>query len=273
MVKLNNKVLVAVVAAVIMLAAFAAFLAVYQLPADAAPAGLPPAAWLVKADDAARVAAVGPLPGFQWVSCGGPQEDVLPCSQAGDTPTFTDFYAFRRWVLAGHRGTALIDYEGWVFTPHWQRTHLLRYIRMTGQLAAAHGVKVILAPVSSPNTVPNDMLALDIQAARYGAQVVDIQHQAMTSTPSAYAALVKSWVPQIRAAAPGRVTVIAGIAADPGGRPVTAATLTQAYNAVRPYVDGVWLNAALWTTAKGGIGCAPQGCPLVVLGFLAAIGA
>jgi hypothetical protein len=80
-------------------------------------------------------------------------------------------------------------------------------------------------------------------------------------------------VPQIRAAAPAHVTVIAGIAADAGGHPVTAATLTTAYSKLRPHVDGYWLNASLWTAAKGGTGCAPQGCPHVVLTFLRNIGA
>ena len=57
--------------AAVMLALFAAFLLVFQLPAGAAPAGLPPGGWLVKADDLARVSAEGPVPSFEWVSCGG----------------------------------------------------------------------------------------------------------------------------------------------------------------------------------------------------------
>ena len=216
--------------------------------------------------------AAGPVPSFQWVSCGGPQPDVLPCSSRGNTPTFTDYYKFRAWVLAGHHGWVLADYEGWSFTPNWQRTHLARYLQLTCALAAGHGVHVIAAPVTASNTVPSGMTAADVAAARAGCDVVSIQRQWMTREPAVYASYLAGAVPRIRAAQPG-VTVMVNLAADANGHPVTVATLTSAYDHVRPWADGIWLNASLWTAAKGGTGCAPRGCPLVVLGFFAAIGA
>jgi len=265
---------VIVIAGAVMLAAFAAFFAVFQLPAGAAPAGLPPAHWLMKADDLARAEAAGPMPSFQWVSCGSAQPFALPCATRGNVPTFTDYYAFRRWVDAGGHGTVLIDYEGWTLTPRWQQTHLLRYIRLADQLALEHGVTAILAPVTGPTTVPagsDAMLAADIQAARYGAAVVDIQRQWMMREPTVYAALVRSWVPRIRAANP-HVVVIAGLRLS-APRSVTVAMAVTAWRALRPYVDGFWMNASIWTAANGGTGCAVRGCPLRVVKFFQQIGA
>jgi hypothetical protein len=251
---------------------FAAFFAVYQgLPASGAPAGLPPTHWLMKADDLARAEAAGPVPGFQWVSCGSAQPFALPCSSKGNVPTFTDYYAFHRWAAAGGTGTVLIDYEGWTLTPRWQQTHMTRYMRMACHLGLAHGVRVIAAPVTGPTTVPKDMTAIDVTAARTGCAVVDIQRQWMTRIPDAYRVYIRGAVPQIRAAQPG-VVVIAGLRLS-APRPVTVAMAVAAYDALRPYVDGFWMNAAIWTAAHGGSGCAVRGCPEKVVRFFQQIGA
>jgi hypothetical protein len=258
--------------AALMLAAFAAFFAVYRgLPAGAAPAGLPPAHWLMKADDLSRAEAAGPMPSFQWVSCGSRQPFALPCPVRGNVPTFTDYYAFRRWVDAGGTGTVLIDYEGWTLTPHWQQVNMTRYMRMACHLGLAHGVTVIAAPVTGPATVPKDMTAIDVTAARTGCEVVDIQRQWMTREPAVYRGYVRQAVPQIRAASP-HVVVIAGLRLS-APRPVTVAEAVATYKALRPLVDGFWMNAAIWTAANGGTGCATSGCPLKVVKFFQQIGA
>ncbi len=270
----RNAVLL-IIAAAVMIAAFAAFFAVYQgLPASGAPAGLPPAHWLMKKDDLRRAQAVGPMPAFQWVSCGSGQPFALPCvpSATNRAATFTDYYAFARYVRQGGRGTVLIDYEGWTLTPHWQQIHMGYYIRKADELATAHGITAILAPVTNPRTVPSSMLRADEIAARYGAAVVDIQLQWMTREPDAYQKVISQWVPQIRAANP-RTVVIAGLRLSAPRQGVTVAQAVQSYNELRPLVDGFWMNASIWTAAKGGLGCAPQGCPWRVVRFFQLIGA
>ena len=229
--------LLLILATLLMLAAFAAFFAVYQgLPASGAPAGLPPAHWLMKKDDLRRAQAVGPMPAFQWVSCGSAQPFALPCvpSATNRVPTFTDYYAFARYVRHGGRGTVLIDYEGWTLTPHWQQTHMGRYIRLADQLAAAHGITAILAPVTGPpDGAPVHMLTADEIAARYGAAVVDIQLQWMTREPDAYRDSVRAWVPRIRAANPHTV-VIAGLRLSAPRQGVTVAQAVQSYDELPP---------------------------------------
>jgi len=261
---MNRRTLFLIAMAAVMIAAFLAFLAMYQGPPAGAATQAPPRHWLISKPELARIRAAGATAGFGWVMCDPVPQRSLGCP----VPTFTSYYAFRQWVLAGGAGTAEIDYEGSV-TPHWQMTHLLFYVRLTAQLGRAHGVFTILSPITSRASVPTSMLAVDEQAARYGAGAVDIQLQWMEQHPWRYAALLASWVPQIRQAGPGTL-VLAGLATDPEGTPVTPWILTRTYSLTRDMVDGYWLNVHPW---PGHPGCAPQGCPQVAVTFLRNIGA
>ena len=226
-----------------------------------AAAGPPPAHWLAKSSDLPRMATRSQ---FQWVSCGGP--GGLPC-QAGDVPTFTDYNVFYKWAPAHPGATVLYDPERWAATPAWQWEHMYRYLIRFDNRAHAYGIRVIAAPVRDTS----ELTSLEVTAAKYGAYAVDIQRQALTGQPARYGAWMKAAAAAIRVANP-RTLVLAGIATDAGGRPVTVAQIVASYTAARAYVDGWWLNAAIWTAAKGGTGCAVTGCRAVGAAFLAEIG-
>jgi hypothetical protein len=85
---------------------------------------------------------------------------------------------------------------------------------------------------------------------------------------AAYAATVGSAVTAMRRVNPG-VVILAGLAPDAGGTPVTAADMTAEFTGTESVVQGYWLNADEWA---GHPGCAPAGCPLTVRVFLTAIG-
>jgi hypothetical protein len=260
---MSRRTLYLIAALATMLAVFAAFLAVYEgLPAGAATR--PPGHWLIQKQDLARIRAAGATATFQWVMCyPNPAGQDLSCP----VPTFTDYYSFARWARAGGHGTVEIDYEQSV-TPHWQMTHQQRYIRLAAQLAVARGIPAVFSPIPLPG---GDMLAADVQAARYGAMAVDVQRQWMVHHPWQYAALLRSWVPAIRAAGPGTL-VLAGMSTAPSGNPATAWQLTETYRLTRGIsgLAGYWLIAPVW---PHGAGCAPLGCPQVAVQFLRNIGA
>src|SRR5215475_6683674 len=113
-----------ILAVMVMLAAFAAFFWVFQLPAGAA-ASPPPRHWLITQPELARVQAAGGTASFEWVMC----DPVRGSDTSCPVPTFTSYYDFARWARSGGTGAAEIDYESSV-TPRWQMTHLLRYVRL-----------------------------------------------------------------------------------------------------------------------------------------------
>jgi hypothetical protein len=259
---MSRRLLRWVIAAVAaMLAVFAAFFFVFQLPASAT-AMPPPQHWLIQKQDLTRIRNAGATATFQWVMCyPNPAGQDLSCP----VPTFTDYYAFRRWAPSHPGVTAEIDFEPSV-TPRWQMTHLLAYIRRAAQAAGAFNIPAVFSPIPLPG---GDMLAADVQAARYGAMAVDVQRHWMVHHPWKYAALLRDWVPRIRAAGPG-VVVLAGMSTAPSGNPSSAWQLTETYRLTRSLVDGYWLITPVW---PNGSGCAPSGCPLVAVQFLRNIGA
>jgi hypothetical protein len=93
----------------------------------------------------------------------------------------------------------------------------------------------------------------------------------MVHHPWKYAALLRSWVPAIRAAGPGTL-VLAGMSTAPSGNPATAWQLTETYRLTRGIsgLAGYWLITPVW---PHGSGCAPLGCPQVAVKFLRNIGA
>lgn len=114
------------------------------------------------------------------------------------------------------------------------------------------------------------LISEDVTAARY-APVVDIQGQCYTRSPKEYAAFVARDVRAIRKVSK-KVIILAGIATDAGGIPVTVPEMLRSYRSVYAIVQGYWLNANTWAPPRGR-GCAPKGCPAIGDGFLAKIGA
>jgi hypothetical protein len=187
--------------------------------------------------------------------------------------------------------TAIYDPEIWVYTPRAEQVRPWYYSRLAGLSARYHHVRLIVTPYEKSQAA---MIAADAHAARYAA-VIDIQAQFATRTAapganslasavtdgrmraaaagslSLYASFVTRAVTAIRKASK-TVVILAGLATDAGGIPVTAGQMFAAYTSVKKIVQGWWLNANTWAAPRG-IGCAPLGCPLVGQAFLAMIGA
>jgi hypothetical protein len=98
----------------------------------------------------------------------------------------------------------------------------------------------VLQPGASRRAAAYLKLRLAAQAAQ-AADVVDIQAQSLERSTPAYVDFVRKAAAQARGAKPG-VIVLAGISSNPTGPQVTAAQLSRAMIAVRPYVDGYWMN-------------------------------
>jgi hypothetical protein len=97
-------------------------------------------------------------------------------------------------------------------------------------------------------------LGLAAGAARYS-DVIDIQAQGAITNRTTYKQFVQAAAAQARKASP-RVRVIAGLSTNPSGQHVTPAEFSAAFYAVRPYVDGYWLNIP-----SGGSFCPKCGIP------------
>ena len=98
----------------------------------------------------------------------------------------------------------------------------------------------MLAPTQSDHFAAYLRLGLAASAARY-ADVIDIQAQGSEASLSRFTSFVKEAAAQARGANP-HVIVLAGLSTNPSGQHVTSAQFISAYNAVRPDVNGYWLN-------------------------------
>lgn len=170
------------------------------------------------------------------------------------TATFTS-YAKLRAALDGPGlppGTraVLYDNEGWSLTPAAERLHPAEYEELAARLVHAHHLLFVSTPATTLTDVldPGDTdhyaaylrLGLAASGARY-ADVIDIQAQGSEADLSTYVAFVQAAAAQARRANPA-VMVLAGISTNPSGQRITGAQLAAAFRAVRPYVDGFWLN-------------------------------
>ncbi len=255
-------------------------LAVSGLPptARAAATGARPAAarppvrmnWLIKSNDLAELRAVGNPGRFQYVACGG-LSDPLGC-KPGQTPIFTNYYTFRRAVLHGLTGAVVIDYETWSYTPAAQARRPVYWIGRTQQLVRQHPAQRIFT-IETPGgrRTGQQLIAEEVAAVRDGSPAVVIQSQfGIWHDKTAFEPFVRRAMRAIRGVHKS-VTIMAGLAPDAGGQPVTVHQMVVAYRyALRQGAAGFWLNAAVWVPPRGK-GCALEGCPRTVLAFLTAI--
>lgn len=239
------------------------------------PGALPPANWIIKSNDLAELEATGADVGsFQYVACGEPT-DPLQCVP-GQIPIYTNFNTFQNAVEGGLRGTVLIDYETWSYTPRQQVAHPDEFIRRTQQLvtqAEAQGQDIVTIETPGGNRTESQLIDEEVTAARYGSPIVEIQSQFAIGHPQArFRPFVARAIRDIRKVSKS-VEILVGLATDAGGTPVTAREMVRAYDiALQRHAQGFWLNSAQWAPPRGK-GCAPEGCPQTAVEFLVDIGA
>ena len=137
-------------------------------------------------------------------------------------------------------------------------------------LARHFRVHLIMASVYSGATA----LQYQLIEAKHGAYGIDIQNQWAGQHPSVYLQIVKRYVAAL-AAAHVHPKLFANLSTDPQGNPANPANMARAYFWTRRMLTGFWFELPLWITldsGQPGIGCDPQGCPLVGEQFLKDIG-
>ncbi len=235
----------------------------------AAPAH-PTKLWLVKDND---LAAIGSRYGhdFRWIACGiGTAPPFAskngPC-EPGQARIYGDYWKFRKAVLDGKQAngtTVVFDQEHWRWTPLLEQQHPWLYEKLAGQLAREHHIFIIMTTSESTEAAE---IADAAAAAPYASAVV-VQSQYLDGRPRLFRDYVITAVGKIRRASK-KVPILAGLASDAGGVPITAFDMTTEYRAVYGMVSGFWVNADQW---QRGVGCATTGCGQIVDQFLANIG-
>jgi hypothetical protein len=170
------------------------------------------------------------------------------------TVTFTNYDTLRSALATGSlpAGTqaVLYDDESWSLTPAAQQRDPARYEQLAANLVHEHHLLFIstpatdltdvLAPGATDHYAAYLKLNIAADAARY-ADVIDIQAQGSEANLATFVPFVKAAAAQARQAS-RRVIVLAGISTNPSGQQVSAAQLIAAVVAVRPFVNGFWLN-------------------------------
>lgn len=198
-----------------------------------------------------------------------PATGTAPVSGAVRTTSFTDYNALAKAItthsLPAGTKAVLYDDEAWSFTPSAQQHNPAKYEALGAKLAHAHHLLFIAAPavdlvkVLDP-TVQTDYyaaylkLGLAAGAARYS-DLVDIQAQGSITITMKYPQFVQAAAAQARRAN-RHVSVIAGLSTNPSGAHVTPGEFKAAFVAVRPYVNGYWVNIP-----SGGAYCPKCGTP------------
>ena len=159
--------------------------------------------------------------------------------------------ALEQGTLAPTVKGIVYDNEKWAFTPEEEQRNPAYYIKMSADLAHAHGLLLLAAPALDLVAIlePEDhhrryltylRLGLAAEAARY-ADVLDIQAQSMELDTTLYANFVREASAQARQANP-KIVVLAGLSTNPNGQHVTADDVLRAIAGTRDIVDGYWLN-------------------------------
>jgi hypothetical protein len=226
---------------------------------------------------------------FQAAGYAGPPPQYVLCEPPGTGPdnaadvpavdgvctggqaiAFSSETVFAAWLKGGGRGSALFDPEGWSYTPPAERSlpGMEAALCTAAKLARADGVRLIEAPVGATAS----MLALDEEAVRCGAYGVGLQDQASDRVPVDYEART---VPLVKALRKIRkdVTIIGGLATNPGGYPVPASDMYYSWLRTKSLLNGYWLNMAAWDDP---LACVPAvagntddtGCLLTGLQFM-----
>jgi hypothetical protein len=100
--------------------------------------------------------------------------------------------------------------------------------------------------------------------------VIAIQSQKFDQQPDRFTNYVSRSVTAIRAVSP-TIPIMAGLATDADGHPVTASKMVREYDQTYTMINYFWLNANQWSPPRGK-GCAPRGCGAVGDRFLTDIG-
>ena len=228
--------------------------------------------WMIKTNDLKLIDNRG---SYEWVGCGlttAPltADNYTPC-QPGQSPIYTSYETLASDVANDKvpaDTTIIFDNEPWSLTPPADKKNPVLTEQQAISLAHKNGIKIINAPYSnSPGAIETE----DVAAAKAGADAVEIQAQFLDRAPNAYRGFVRKVAAAITEVNP-KVIILAGLATDNGGVPTSAQNLYQEWKSTTGYVDGYWLNAAVWQAGKHGRGCAPQGCPAVAEGLLEDIG-
>jgi hypothetical protein len=246
-------------------------------PASAQPAAVAPKPdWIINQSAVTLLAGAGlthhqlqVLFGNERTFLVRPATGTAPVSGALRTTSFTDYNALAKAIatrsLPAGTKAVLYDDEHWSFTPAAQQRQPAKYEELGAKLAHAHHLLFIAAPavdlvnVLDP-TVKSDFYAAYLRlglasgAARYS-DAIDIQAQGSINDLAKYKQFVQSAAAQARKAN-RHVLVIAGLSTNPSGAHVTSAEFSDAFYAVRPYVDGYWLNIP-----SGGSYCPKCGTP------------
>jgi hypothetical protein len=208
-------------------------------------------------------------PAFDYTLCNLPAatQNEAPCSP-GQVPIFNSAATLDTWLAAGHDSPAsdyaLLDMEPGTGTPTYELDRMKAYVCKAASDAKAAGVKLISAVVTprvSATVLPG--LAVDVEAAKCGAFAAELQIQGQVGNPK-YKEIFLSYYRAIERAVPGE-RVITGLGTDAQGAPRTVRQNYDAWESVRAYASGFWLNIAFWA---GHPGCAPEGCVPVAVGFL-----
>jgi hypothetical protein len=210
---------------------------------------------------------------FKWIACGlgtAPPyaSKTGPCHK-GQVPVYASYWALKNAIASGklRKGmTILFDQEGWKWTPPRERAHPEHYIKAAAKLANANGIFIIETVYE--RTLAGE-IAVEVAAAPY-ADVIAIQSQRTDQHPDRFTRYVSQSVKAIRAVSP-TVPIMAGLATDAGGVPVTAGKMVREYDQTYTMVSYFWLNADQWPPPRGK-GCAPRGCGAVGARFLRDIG-
>ncbi|HEY3765105.1 MAG TPA: hypothetical protein VGL44_08095 [Gaiellales bacterium] len=223
-------------------------------------------AWEITGANAARIERVdaplaqglfGTSASFGLGNRAARQDQVPAGSGAVPTLVYRSLAAFRADLRRGRIDSriraVLYDPERWPSTPAAEQRDPLAAMRQFGQLAHAHGYKVVLAPGRDLLAVPGARCGANGQsldqaylrcgfarAARF-ADVFSIQSQADEFDVPAFRAFVVAAAAQARAAHPG-VRIFAGISTNPATGRARSTDLTRAVRSVDGTVNGFWAN-------------------------------
>ncbi|RAG87546.1 hypothetical protein DN069_00695 [Streptacidiphilus pinicola] len=172
------------------------------------------------------------------------------------TPTASfSSYAALQAAFAGHTvdpriRAVLYDNEHWKLTPTNEQQDPVRYDRLAATLVHSHHLLFLASPatdlvkVLQPGATDVYQAFLNLGLLRQIApftDVVDVQAQGSESDQAEFSRFVDAAAAQARQAN-AHLRVLAGISTNPNGRTVTAGQVENAARAVRPHVDGFWLN-------------------------------
>jgi hypothetical protein len=177
-----------------------------------------------------------------------PGMGAVPVLSAGSVGKLAE--AIDGGLLPGGTRAVLYDPENWPFTPPAEQRDPAAATARAWQLAHAHRLRLIVAPalsltnVLAPGKAPRWQRFLDLglaAALAQSADVIELQAQSLERDTTSYVSFVEAAAAQARAANP-RVSVLAGLSANPPGAPVSISDLATAVRATLSLVDGYWLN-------------------------------